>query len=110
MDNNYDSEFFEKPMIVMQVRPEFSIQYKANPKLRFKKEHLKTKKAFVEHLSKITKNWKAGEYYLRSSNGPFASFIVKKGGKVTLIKEAKNRMPYLCWAYIGKKNYNQLRR
>jgi len=110
MDTEYNPEVYEEPMIVMQVRPEFSIQYKASPKIKFRKEHLKTKKDFIEHLSRISKNWKEGEYYLRSNQGPFASFVVKRGRKVNLIKEAKNRIPYLCWAYIGKKGKVAIRR
>jgi len=96
-------EILEKPMLVMQVRPEFSIIYKANPKIKFKKEHLKTRKDFKTYLSKTAKNWKEGTYFLRSGDGTFAQFYVKKGGKVTLHKENKNNLPFLCWDYVGKK-------
>ena len=44
--------------MVMEIRPEFSIQYKAKPKIKFKEEHLKDTKAFREFLKKTTKNWK----------------------------------------------------
>jgi len=93
----------EKPMLVMQIRPEFSIVYKANPKLKLKKHHLKTKKDFTEYLSKTTRTWKEGEYFLRSPIGPFAGFQVKKGGKIILFKENKNKVPYLCWTMLGGK-------
>jgi len=96
-------EILNKPMMVMEVRPEFSIQYKANPKLKLRPEHLKTKTEFQKFLKKTTKNWKQGNYFLRSQIGPFAGFDIKKGGKLTLKKEAKNNIPYLCWSYIGKK-------
>ena len=86
----------------MEVRPEFSIQYKASPKIKVRKEHLKTKKSFQTFLSKSAKNWKQGCYFLRSDIGPFAGFLVKKGGRITLQKEGKNNSPYLCWSYIGK--------
>jgi len=91
-------KFIGKPMMVMQMRTEFSIQYKASPKIKFKEEHLKTKKDFVEFLSKTSKNWKEGNYFLRSELGPFAGFIVKKGGKVKLNKENIHNCPYLCWS------------
>ncbi len=87
----------------MEMRPEFSIQYKANPKLKLKPEVLKTKKTFQEFLKKNTKNWKKGNYFLRSDIGPFAAFQLKKTGTVLLKKESKNNTPYLCWSYIGKK-------
>ncbi|MSR86431.1 hypothetical protein EXS74_03475 [Candidatus Woesearchaeota archaeon] len=96
-------ELIEKPMLVMQIRPEFSIIYKANPKLKLKIEYLKTKREFTDYLTKTTKNWKEGEYFLRSNLGPFAGFHVKKGAKVTLFKENKNKVPYLCWALLGNK-------
>jgi hypothetical protein len=96
-------EILKKPMMVMEMRPEFSIQYKANPKLKLKIEDLKTKKSFQSFLSKTAKNWKQGNYFLRSDVGPFAGFNLKKGGKVTLKKETNNSTPYLCWSYIGKK-------
>ncbi len=87
----------------MQVRPEFSIQYKASPKIQFKTEHLENKKALLEFLSKKTKHWKEGDYFLRSHIGPFAGFFVKKGGRVTLHKENQNRVPYICWSLIAKR-------
>ncbi len=96
-------DVIEKPMLVMQVRPEFSVIYKANPKMKLKKEHLKTKKVFSDYLCKQTKNWKEGEYFLRSGLGTFAAFYVKKGGRVTLFKENKNKNPYLCWSYMTKR-------
>jgi len=96
-------EIVNKPMLVMQVRPEFSIVYKASPKIKFKEEHFNTRKEFVTYLSRTAKHWKEGTYFLRSDSGPFASFFVKKGGKITLHKENKNNVPYLCWSYIGKK-------
>lgn len=96
-------EIIQKPMLVMEVRPEFSILYKANPKIHIKKEHLKTKHTFQDFLAKSAKNWKQGYYFLRSDIGPFAGFFVKKGGKITLYKEAKNNTPYLCWNYIGRR-------
>jgi len=95
-------EILQKPMMVMEMRPEFSIQYKANPKLKIRKEHLKTKKTFQDFLKKTTKNWKKGTYFLRSDIGPFAGFLLNNG-KIQLKKEAKNNTPYLCWSYIGKK-------
>ena len=94
--------FTDKEMMVMQVRPEFSIQYKASPKIKFKVEHLENKKALVEFLAKKTKHWKEGDYFLRSHLGPFAGFFVKKGGKVTLHKENQNRVPYICWSVLSK--------
>lgn len=90
-------------MLVMQVRPEFSIVYKASPKLKLKDQHLKTKQVFVDYLSKTAKNWKEGHYFLRSPLGTFAAFYVKKGGKVLLYKESKQKIPYLCWGYFGKR-------
>ena len=87
--------------MVMEMRPEFSIQYKANPKLKLRPEYLKTKKSFQVFLQKTTKNWKKGNYFLRSDIGPFAGFIIKEG-KLVLKKETKNNTPYLCWSYIGK--------
>ena len=96
-------EVIENPMLVMQVRPEFSVIYKANPKLKLKREYLKTRKVFSDYLSKQTKNWKEGEYFLRSGIGTFAAFHVKKGGKVTLFKENKNKVPYLVWTYMTRK-------
>jgi hypothetical protein len=96
-------EFVNKPMLVMQVRPEFSVAYKASPKLKFRKEHLETKKDLQSFLSKTAKNWKEGEYFLRSGKGTFAAFFVKKGGKITLHKENKNKVPYLVWNVLGIK-------
>ena len=96
-------QFLQKPMMVMQTRTEFSIQYKASPKIKFKEEHLKNKKDFVEFLSKTSKHWKEGNYFLRSDLGPFAGFYVKKGGKVKLLKENQNKTPYLCWGILGTK-------
>lgn len=90
----------------MEVRPEFSIQYKANPKLKLKPENLKTKKTFQSFLQKTTKNWKKGNYFLRSDIGPFAGFTIKNG-RVSLVKETKNKNPYLCWSYIGKASRKQ---
>jgi hypothetical protein len=96
-------EVIGKPMLVMQVRPEFSIIYKASPKIKFKEEHLSTRKEFRDFLSKASRNWKEGTYFLRAGNGTFAQFHVKKGGKVTLHKENKNNVPFLCWSYLGRK-------
>ncbi|HLC22402.1 MAG TPA: hypothetical protein VJJ79_01370 [Candidatus Nanoarchaeia archaeon] len=96
-------EVTEKPMLVMQVRPEFSIIYKANPKLKLKKEHIKTQREFLGYLTRTAKNWKEGRYFLRSNLGTFAAFYVKKGGHVTLYKENKQKIPYLCWSYFGKR-------
>ncbi len=96
-------EIVNKPMLVMQVRPEFSIVYKASPKIKFKEEHLKTKKEFIDHLSKTARHWKEGTYFLRSNLGTFASFNVKKGSRVKLHKENKNNIPYLCWTYLSNK-------
>lgn len=96
------NKFVNKEMIVMQVRPEFSIQYKASPKIKFKEEHLENKKNLTEFLSKITKNWKDGQYFVRSDIGPFAGFQIKKGSKIKLLKENQNRNPYLCWGLIGQ--------
>lgn len=93
----------EKPMLVMQVRPEFSIIYKANPKIKLRLEYLENKKTFLTYLTKTTKNWKEGDYFLRSTLGPFAGFYVKHGGRVTLYKETRNKTPYLCWTFLGKK-------
>jgi hypothetical protein len=96
-------EFTNKPMIVMQVRPEFSVQYKASPKIKFKKEHLISRKEFVEFLSKASKNWKEGNYFLRSDLGPFAAFDVNRGKRINLHKENKNNVPYLCWSILSAK-------
>jgi hypothetical protein len=96
-------EFTNKPMLVMQVRPEFSVVYKASPKIKFKNEHLEDKKIFQAFLSKTAKNWKEGEYFLRSGVGTFAAFFVKKGGKVTLHKVNKNKVPYLIWSVFTPK-------
>ena len=96
-------DVIEKPMLVMQVRPEFSIIYKANPKVKLKKEHLRTQREFTDYLTRVTKNWKEGDYFLRSHLGPFAGFHVRKGGKVMLYKENKSKVPYLCWSFLGIK-------
>ena len=93
--------FITKPMMVMEIRPEFSIQYKASPKLKLKKEHICDKKAFIEHLKKTTKNWKSGRYFLRSDVGPFAEFHISKERKFVLEKENKHKMPYLCWQFFA---------
>ena len=97
--------FIGKAMFVMQVRPEFSIVYKANPKIKFKEEHLNSRKEFTKFLSKTAKHWKEGDYFIRPGMGmgTFAAFYVKKGGKVTLHKENKNNVPYLVWTYFRKK-------
>jgi hypothetical protein len=96
-------EFVNKPMIVMQVRPEFSVQYKASPKIKFKKNHFSSRKDFVEFLTKTSKNWKEGNYFLRSDLGPFAAFDVTRGKRISLHKENKNSVPYLCWSILGRK-------
>jgi hypothetical protein len=95
-------DLIEKPMLVMQIRPEFSVVYKANPKLKLRKEYIKSKKEFTDYLAKTAKNWKEGDYFLRSGIGPFAAFNVKKGGKITLFKENKNKIPYLCWGVFKR--------
>ena len=96
-------EFIGKTMMVMQVRPEFSIQYKASPRIKFKTEHFSDRKSFQEFLTKTSKTWKEGHYFLRSELGPFAGFRVKKGSKVSLLKENNSKVPYLCWGIFGKK-------
>tara|TARA_Y100000310_G_scaffold341193_1_gene439577 strand:+ start:3593 stop:3895 length:303 start_codon:yes stop_codon:yes gene_type:complete len=96
-------ELLEKPMMVMEIRPEFSIQYKAKPKIKFKVEHLKDTKAFKEFLKKTTKNWKSGNYFLRSDVGPFAGFEKNKKGTIKLQKANSKNTPYLCWQFIGKR-------
>lgn len=87
--------------MVMEMRPEFSIQYKASPKLKLKKENISDKKSFVEFLTKTTKNWKSGRYFLRSDVGPFAEFHISKERKLVLEKETKNKIPYLCWQFFA---------
>tara|TARA_Y100000310_G_C20636348_1_gene791368 strand:+ start:1034 stop:1336 length:303 start_codon:yes stop_codon:yes gene_type:complete len=96
-------EILTKPMMVMEMRPEFSIQYKAKPKIKFKAEHFKDKKSFKEFIQKTTKNWKSGRYFLRSEVGPFVEFQKSKEGKVKLHKENNKNIPYMCWQFIGKK-------
>ncbi|MBI5871954.1 hypothetical protein HZB88_02615 [archaeon] len=99
--NQANLDFLDKPFMVMEMRPEFSLIYKTCPELRVRKEHLKSTKIFKEYIGKVARQWKSGRYYLRSSIGPFASFNIKDK-KVNLIRESNGRQPYLCWAFLGR--------
>lgn len=99
--NNLNLDFLDKPLMVMEMRPEFSLIYKTCPEIRLKKEYLKSQRAFKEYLIKVVRQWKSGRYYLRSSIGPFASFHLKNK-KLNLVKETSAKKPYLCWAYLGR--------
>ncbi len=85
--NQQNLDFLEKPFMVMEMRPEFSLVYRTCPELRLRKEHLKSVKVFREYLERAARQWKNGRYYLRSSIGPFASFYVKDR-RISLVREA----------------------
>ena len=97
---------YEGKMIVMQVRPNYSIIYQFKPELKIEEEYIKDKKElnrksllyyipFIKFL-KHSANWKTGKYFLKCSKGTFASFEVE-GKNIKLLKKSTKGKDYLCW-------------
>ncbi len=91
---------FNDRMMVMQVRPNYSIQYQFKPFIKPSQEECKTKKEFTKFIKELTKNWKDGEYFFRSNQGTFAYFTLN-GNRVKLHKKSQRTgNEYLCWQYF----------
>ena len=84
-------------MMVMQVRPNYSIQYQFKPFLKLTQGECPTKKEFVKYIKGLTGNWKDGDYFIRSHKGTFAYFTLN-GNRVKLHKKSERTgTEYLCW-------------
>ena len=94
---------FDEKMIVMQVRPNYSIVYQFKPQLRIEKRHIKTQRDFVSYIKDISTNWKDGDYFLKTNQGTFAYFTLD-GTKVRLLKKSRIGKEYLCWQCFGPGN------
>lgn len=90
----------DEKMIVMQVRPHYSIVYQFKPQLKLEPCSVKTKKDFMGFIKDLTFNWKDGDYFLKTTKGTFAYFNLE-GRKVKLAKKSKIGKEYLCWQYFS---------
>lgn len=99
-------------MTVMQVRPNYSIVYQFKPTLKLEKKYVKTEREFAGFIKGISTNWKAGDYFLKCSQGTFAYFNLN-GSRIKFLKKSKMGKEYLCWEYFTKpsiKNNKKSRR
>ena|SRR3989344_84649 len=91
---------FNDKMMVMQVRPQYSIQYQFKPFLKLSSEECKSKKDFLKYIKDLTINWKDGDYFIRCNKGTFAYFSLE-GNKVKLHKKSERTgNEYLCWQFF----------
>ena len=86
-------------MVVMQVRPNYSIVYQFKPQLKIEPSFVNTKKDFVRYIKDLTTNWKDGAYFFKTSKGTFTYFNIE-GRRVKLLKKSRLGKEYLCWQYF----------
>ena len=91
---------FTQKMMVMQVRPNYSIQYQFKPFLKLTQGDCLSKRDFTRYIKDLTTNWKDGDYFIRSHKGTFAYFTLT-GNRVRLHKKSvRTGNEYLCWQYF----------
>ena len=93
-------------MVVMQVRPHYSIVYQFKPQIKLEKKHVKTQDGFKKFIREMSTNWKDGDYFFKCSQGTFAYFNLK-GNRVKINKKSRIGKEYICWQYFtGCNNSN----
>jgi hypothetical protein len=76
---------FESRLQVLRVRPTYIAAFRKCRFLYLERDHLTSKRTFLNYLARLTEKWPNGTFYLKLSTGKVFARLEVRDGKVEQI-------------------------